>query len=143
MHSKPPQHSPNNRPPPSSSSSSSMNLPNTTPARSGTGIGIGGVSPMSRLKQFEGVVLEVVSGDTFLVLEDDKNSHSNSNSGSGSGDKDSNNNNNSSSLVATSSSPQPSSISQTSMERRVTLSSIRAPRVGNSKVRKLPTLFIY
>ena len=98
---------------------------------------------MSRLKQFEGVVLEVVSGDTFLVLEDDKNSHSNSNSGSGSGDKDSNNNNNSSSLVATSSSPQPSSISQTSMERRVTLSSIRAPRVGNSKVRKLPTLFIY
>ena len=98
---------------------------------------------MSRLKQFEGVVLEVVSGDTFLVLEDDKNSHSNSNSGSGSGDKDSNNNNNSSSLVATSSSPQPSSISQTSMERRVTLSSIRAPRVGNSKVRKSPTLFIY
>ena len=100
---------------------------------------------MSRLKQFEGVVLEVVSGDTFLVLEDDKNSHSNSNSGSGSGsgDKDSNNNNNSSSLAVTSSSPQPSSISQTSMERRVTLSSIRAPRVGNSKVRKLPTLFIY
>ena len=99
---------------------------------------------MSRLKQFEGVVLEVVSGDTFLVLEDDKNSHiNNSGSGSGSGDKDSNNNNNSSSLAVTSSSPQPSLSAQTSMERRVTLSSIRAPRVGNSKVRKPPTLVHY
>ena len=66
-------------------------------------------------------MVEVVSGDTFLVLEDLPATTTSSVSSSGD-EKDN----------SSSSGPEPSLFSPP-VERRVTLSSIRAPRVGNAK----------
>ena len=84
--------------------------------------------------------MEVVSGDTLLVLEDDKNNTTNSNSNNNSNNGGDTDRDSSSVLAVTSDPPSSSSSSsplplhaQSPLERRVTLSSIRAPRLGSAK----------